>query len=120
MRILIIDKHPRARQNLKSLLNTWFQYRSIREATNVSEALHLMEEFQPQSFLADVRIPEKRGLEAIRSIKAKNQSIKTIVISMNPGLEAEALKAGTDAFVSKNASPQELREALEDVLRDTK
>jgi len=120
MRILVFEKQSQTSQSLKNGLGFWYQIRGIREAANVCEALHLLEEFQPQSFLVDVRIEEKNGLEGIRSVKAKNQSLRTIVISMNPGLEAEALASGTDAFVNKNDPPEELREALVDVLGEIK
>lgn len=117
MRILVICRQTQAGQSVKNLRDTWHQHRLIREAASVCEALHLLEEFLPQLILLDVRIPDRNGLGAIRSVKAENQSIAIIILSMHPDLEAEALATGADAFIGKSDPPEKLMEALADGLR---
>ena len=112
MRILVICRQTQAGQSVKNLRDTWQQHGLIREAASVCEALHLLEEFLPQLILLDVRIPDRKGLGAILSVKAENQSIAIIVLSMHPDLEAEALATGADAFIGKNDPPEKLMEAL--------
>ena len=63
MRVLVVDDQPRARQSLKALLATWPQAQEIREAANGKQAVALVEEFQPDVVLMDVRMPEMDGLE---------------------------------------------------------
>jgi DNA-binding NarL/FixJ family response regulator len=118
MRILIIEKQFHALQSLKALMDAWYQIIENRGAAYVCEALHVLEEFQPDVILMDVRMPKRSGLETIRLIKAKYQSIKIIVLSLDPDFRAEAMAAGVDAFVSKSDPPEKLREALADVLRE--
>ncbi|TRZ50936.1 DNA-binding response regulator [bacterium] len=118
MRILIINKQPRARQRIKALLDAWYQIVEIREAASVCEALHLLEGFLPHAILMDVRIPKRDGLEAIRFIKANYQMVKIIALSLDPDFKAEVLDAGADAFVNKSDPPEKLRETLRNVLRD--
>ena len=118
MRILIIDRLSKACQSRKAELNTWYQTRVVREAANACEALHLLEEFQPDIILVDVRMPESHGLKSIRLIKARFPSFQVLVLSLDPILKAKALSAGADAFVSKNDPPETLWEAFTERLCD--
>jgi DNA-binding NarL/FixJ family response regulator len=112
MQILIVDDQPRARQSLKALLVTWSQVKEIREAANGQEAVHLVEESQPDVVLMDARMPEMDGLEATRLIKARWPQVKVIVLSMYADYMADALAAGADAFVSKGEPPERLLATL--------
>jgi two-component system response regulator AtoC len=118
MHFLIVDNQPRARQGMKALLGAWYPGSEFREAANGYEAVQLVEEFQPDVILTDARMPKMGGLEAVRQIKAKPCRIKIIVLSMYPDLQAEALDAGADAFVSKSDPPEKLRETLVQLIRD--
>jgi DNA-binding NarL/FixJ family response regulator len=118
MRILIIEKQFQACQNLKGLLNVWYLLAETRESANVCEALHALEEFQPNAILMDVRIPNGNGLKAIQLIKTKYQSVMIIVLSMNPELENGVLAVGADVFIRKSDPPEKLQEAFAVTLRN--
>jgi two-component system, response regulator YesN len=117
MRILVVDNQPRARQSMKALLGAWYPAAEVREAADGYEAVQLAEEFQPDVILMDARMPKMSGLEAVRHVKAESRLIKVIILSMYPDLEAEALAAGAEAFVSKSAPPEKLRKTLAEVLQ---
>jgi DNA-binding NarL/FixJ family response regulator len=118
MRILIIDRQSRACQSRKAEFNTWYQTSVVRQAANACEALHLLEEFEPDMILVDVRMPDSRGLKAIHLIKAKYKAFQVFVLSLDPNLKEKALSAGADAFVSKNDPPETLWEAFTERLCD--
>jgi YesN/AraC family two-component response regulator len=118
MRVLIVDNKLRARQSMKALIGAWYPGTQIHEAANGVEAVTQAEEFQPDLVLMDVRMPKMDGLEALKVVKAKQQQIKVILLSMYPEHEAEALATGADAFVSKSESPEKLRKALVEVMGD--
>ncbi len=117
IRVLIVDDTPRARQSMKALLEVWHQLEEVREATNGTEAVQLVEDLQPDVILMDARMPKMGGLEATRLIKAKWPQIKIIVISIYPDYQAFALAAGADAFVRKSDPPENLRKALAEVMQ---
>ena len=116
MQILIVDDQPRARQSLKALLAVWPQVEEVREAANGQEAVHLVEEAQPDVVLMDARMPEMDGVEATRHIKARWPQVKVIVLSMYADYMADALAAGADAFVSKGEPPERLLTILTTVI----
>jgi DNA-binding NarL/FixJ family response regulator len=94
------------------LLSTWTRAAEVREARNGREALHLVEQRQPDLALMDVRMPEIDGLEATGQIKARWPRVKVIVLSMYIEHQDEALTAGADAFVGKGEAPEELLDVV--------
>jgi two-component system invasion response regulator UvrY len=112
MRMLIIDTRSQACQSRKALLDAGYQNSVVRQAANASEALHLLEEFLPEIILVDVRIPDSRGLRAIRLIKAEFPSFLILVLSLDTKLKNKAISAGADAFISKSDPPERLLEAF--------
>jgi DNA-binding NarL/FixJ family response regulator len=116
MRVLIVDDTSRARKSMKALLEVWHPFEEVREAANGSEAVQLVEEFQPDIILMDARMPTMSGLQATRLIKAKWPQIKIIILSVLTEYQSLALAAGADAFSSKSDPPEKLLETLKDVL----
>jgi YesN/AraC family two-component response regulator len=112
VRVLIVDDQLRARQGLKALLATWPRLLEIKEATNGKQALDLVQEYQPDLVLMDVRMPEMDGLEATRQIKASWPNVLVVVLSMYPEYEPEATAAKADAFVCKGEPPEVLLDTL--------
>ena len=69
VQVLIADDRAQARVGLRSLLSTASQVKVIGEARNGQEAVHLVEELQPDVVLMDAKMPKMDGLEATRLIK---------------------------------------------------
>jgi len=114
MRVLIADDRPRSRDGLRALLATWPEVEVVGEAADGQEAVHLVEECQPNVVLMDVRMPVMDGLEATRLIKDRWPEVKVIVLTMYATYRADALAAGADAFLVKGCPAEELLEAILD------
>ncbi len=112
LRILIVDDQRRTRQSLKALLATKFPLIELHEAVNGVEAIHCVEDCQPNIVLMDARMPELDGIEATRIIKTKLPHIQVIVLSLYAEYQAAALAAGAAAFISKGEPPERLLAAL--------
>ena len=120
IRVLVADNRPRARQSMKALLTAWSEVEEVCEAASGREAVGLVEAFQPDVVLIDVRMPEMDGLEATQLIKAKWPQVKVIALSMYVEYETAAMAAGADAFVAKGDLARKLRTIVVDVTRDIK
>lgn len=112
VRVLITDDRPRSRDGLRALLSTCPGYEVIGQAANGKEAIELVEQYQPDVVLMDVRMPDMDGLEATRFIKNRWPATKVIVLTMHDGYQAAALDAGANAFLSKGAPPEKLLSTL--------
>ena len=116
VKVLIVDDQLRARQSLKALLATWPLIGETQEATNGQEAIHHIEQAQPDLVLMDVRMPVMDGLQATRYIKRHWPQIKVIVLSMYGDCQVDALAAGADAFMSKGELPENVLDRISQVL----
>jgi DNA-binding NarL/FixJ family response regulator len=102
---------------MKALLDVWHKPEEVCEAANGTEAVQMVEEFQPDFILMDARMPGMSGLEATRLIKAKWPQIKIIILSVFTDYQALAIEAGADGFASKSDSPETLRKLLAEILQ---
>jgi DNA-binding NarL/FixJ family response regulator len=118
--VLIVDRDAHTRQGLQALLAAWPQIEVVGAAANGVEAVHLVEKYRPDVALIDIPMPASvgsgaaglDGLEAIRLIKNQWPPIRIVVLAMYVTRRAAALAAGTDAFLLKGCSAQELLDAI--------
>jgi two-component system, NarL family, invasion response regulator UvrY len=113
MKILIVDDHPVVRAGLRRLLTAEFDI-EIREAANGPEVLGLFREQQPTLVILDLNLPGLGGLEVLTRLKAVDPDARVLVLSMHDDEihVMRALRAGAAGYVTKNAPPEELLEAI--------
>jgi DNA-binding NarL/FixJ family response regulator len=116
MKVLIVDDHPIVRDGLRRLLaaETGLE---VREAATGRAALALFKEFRPALVVLDLGLPDIGGLEVIGRLKLEEPGVRILVLSMHhdPIYVTRALQAGASGYVSKNAPPAQLLEAIRQV-----
>jgi two-component system, NarL family, invasion response regulator UvrY len=112
MKILIVDDHAVIRAGLKQFCGD--SGATVLEADNGMSALALQKSERPQLTLLDLNMPGLSGLELLRQLLAADAGARVLVFSMHgePVYAAKALEIGAKGYVSKSASPEELRTAL--------
>jgi two-component system invasion response regulator UvrY len=113
VKILIVDDHPIVRAGLKRLLTAEAGF-EVREAASGREALSLFREQQPTLVILDLNLPGIGGLEVLARLKAVSPDARVLVLSMHDDEThvTRALRAGAAGYVTKNAPPDELLEAI--------
>ena len=113
MKILIVDDHPIVRAGVGRLLAAEPEI-EVREATNGREALSIYRELQPTLVILDLNLPGIGGLEVLARLKAADPDARVLVLSMHDDEihVTRALRAGAAGYVTKNAPPEELLEAI--------
>ena len=116
MKVLIVDDHPVVRAGLRRLLAAEPQS-EIREARTGQEALAVFRDHRPGLVILDLNLPGSSGLELIGRFKTEDAKAQILVLTMhdNPVYVRRALQAGAAGYVSKNASAEELLEAIKRV-----
>ncbi len=118
--VLVIDDNPRYRQQLSRLIGKIYPSSLIYEAENVSEALSLGEQVQPQLALVDVVLEDEDGIQCARRLRIISPSTRIVVISAYPDREfrKQALSAGAIAFLDKkDLDTASVQQVVEDALR---
>ena len=115
-RILIVDDHAIVRDGLRRMLATLPDVEVV-EAAHGRDALALARQERPDLVILDLNLPGLGGLELISRLLLDERSRRILVLSMHaePLYAARALDAGATGYLSKNASPDELLEAVRKV-----
>jgi len=113
--ILICDDDPSLRELVRAVLGP--RYRFI-EAADGAEALELARELRPDLIVLDVMLPGLSGIEVLEAIRtdAVLAELKVVVITAWSHAEIDAQVAGADRFVSKPFDPDDLSNAVEELL----
>jgi len=117
IRVLLADDHVLVRQGIRQFLEESGDIVVVAEAGDGAEALRLVQEFQPDVAVVDIRMPEITGVEATRRIKQHFPGVRVLVLTAyddDPYVQA-LLKAGADGYVLKTARAAELVQAVRDV-----
>ncbi len=114
IRILIADDHALFREGLKSLLEAEPDFRVIGEAASGREALRAALETQPDVILMDIQMPGLDGVGATKEILKENPDAKVVMLTMyrQDAYVFEAVKAGARGYLLKDASADELIDAI--------
>jgi two-component system invasion response regulator UvrY len=117
-KILIVDDHAMIRTGLKQVCAALWPDASVLEADGAQSALALQKSEQPRLTILDLNMPGVSGLELLRQLLDSDANARVLVFSMHgePIYAAKALEIGARGYLSKNASPEELRTALMRVL----
>jgi two-component system LytT family response regulator len=68
MKVLIVDDERLARQELKTLLNSFPKLDIIGEAANVDDAVKLIDTLKPDLIFLDIHMPGKSGFDLLNEI----------------------------------------------------
>ncbi|MET9966137.1 response regulator transcription factor [Streptomyces sp. NPDC006356] len=114
IRVLIADDQQMVRQGFTVLLNTKPDIDVVGQAVDGLDAVEKVAELAPDVVLMDIRMPELGGIEATRRITVATPQIKVLVLTTFDLDEYvyEALRAGASGFLLKDASADQLAEAV--------
>ena len=113
-RLAIVDDHELTRESLQNMLSDEPDVEIVGEAADGRQALSLCSRFRPDLVLMDVRMPVMDGLVATREVKQRYPEISVMMLTMheNPDYLLGALKAGAAGYVLKDATREEIIEAV--------
>jgi two-component system response regulator NreC len=117
-RIIIVENHALLRDGLRVLLTQDSDLEVVSEADNGRDAIHLAGKLRPHLVIMDLSMPGMNGIEAIKTIKQREAGIRVLVLTMHRTEEYlnESMRAGADGYVLKDATHQELRRAIHEIL----
>lgn len=122
VRILIVDDHMVVREGLKNFLADTPDLRIAGEAPNAREALSRIKAEEWDLVLLDISMPDQNGLTTLQQIRQEKPDLPVLIFSMLSEEEHafSCLEAGACGFVSKDSTPEQLREAIRRSVRGGK
>ena len=116
LKILVIDDEPPIRKLLRMGLNT--QGYDVLDAPSGKSGLEQLTQ-KPDLVILDLGLPDVQGLDLLRTIRSRDESVPVIVLSSR-GDEAgkvQALDLGADDYVTKPFGMDELLARMRAALR---
>jgi two-component system KDP operon response regulator KdpE len=115
-KVLVIDDERAIRKLLRTGLST--QGYEILDAPDGKTALELLAQ-EPDMVILDLGLPDIKGLDLLKTIRARNESVPIVVLSSrsDEAGKVEALDLGADDYVTKPFGMDELLARLRTALR---
>ena len=118
MRVLLIDDHALFRIGLSELL----QRRGIEVVAALGdgiEGIQKVVDTQPDVVLLDMRMPQMTGLEVLRELKRRRQSMPVVILttSRDETDVIDALQGGAQGYLLKDMEPDDLIDSLTEIVR---
>jgi two-component system invasion response regulator UvrY len=115
--ILLVEDHAIVRSGIRKLLAD-MPGMTLTESATGEAALTALRASTFDLSILDLNLPGLGGLELLRRILAAAPGLKVLVFSLHTEAvyAARAMEAGARGYISKNAAPEELLEAIKTVL----
>ena len=115
--LLIVEDHELTRFGLRTTFEDVDYIDKIFEAANAEDALDIFKNNNIDLVIMDLGLPNKNGIEATQEIRAFNKDTKIIILtSHNEEKEVlNSLKAGANAYCSKEINLQRLVQVVQSV-----
>ena len=119
IRVLLIEDHFLARMALHSVFAGHPQITIVGEAADGEQGIALYRELLPDVVVLDLRLPRINGFEVIATLRKERQPARIVVLSNYQGSEDiyRAVQAGAMAYLTKDASGEEVISAIQSVFR---
>lgn len=116
--ILIVEDHELTRFGLKTTFEGVDFIGTVFEAEYVEKAIEIFNNNKIDLIIMDLGLPNINGIEATKKIRAQNKDVKIIILtSHNDEKEVlDSLKAGANAYCSKEINPSRLVQVVQSVL----
>jgi CheY-like chemotaxis protein len=116
-RILICDDEAPTRELVRVVLEDGGAY-EFWEAADGLRCLALARSLKPDLVVLDVMLPGMSGLEVLAAIRRDPElaGARVVVVTAWDHLAVEASAAGADRFLLKPFEPEQLREAVAELL----
>lgn len=117
IRIFLVDDHEVVRRGVRDLLASEPDMEVVGEAGTAADALARIPAVRPDVAVLDIRLPDRSGVEVCREIRARDESIRCMMLTSFADDEAlfDAIIAGASGYVLKDIRGGELLAAVRDV-----
>ncbi len=115
IRVVVVDDHVLFRSGVRAELES--SVHVVGEAADVESSLEVIQETNPDVVLLDVHMPGGGGAEVVRNVRARDENIRFLALSVSDAAEdvIDVIRAGARGYVTKTISVDDLVEAIERV-----
>lgn len=122
VKIFITDDHYMIVEGIRSLLQHEAGLEWMGHAMTAASCLAFLQQQQPDVILMDINLPDQSGIDLCQQVKAKYPAIHILGLSSfnQQSFIQKMIDNGASGYVLKNATREELTEAIEAVMHGQK
>jgi DNA-binding NarL/FixJ family response regulator len=115
--VFIVDDHYMVIEGIRSLLQNEKGVEWMGHATNAASCMAFLQQHLPDVILMDINLPDKSGIDLCKDVKEKYPSVFILGLSTfnQQSFIQKIMGNGASGYVLKNATQQELMEAIDSV-----
>lgn len=115
--VFIVDDHYMVIEGIRSLLQNEKEIDWMGHATNAASCLAFLKQQQPDVILMDINLPDISGIDLCKEVRANYPSVFVLGLSTfnQQAFIRNMLENGASGYLLKNASKEELLEAIAEV-----
>jgi DNA-binding NarL/FixJ family response regulator len=119
IRVMIADDQSMVRRGFRMIVESEEDMEVVSEVSDGEQAIAAARRFEPDVVLMDIRMPNLDGIAATSTISGTPGSPRVLILTTFNLDEYvyDALNAGASGFLLKNASPEELVNAVRVIAR---
>lgn len=116
--ILLADDHAILRQGLKQILVEEFPDAVFGDAGDAAQTVEQLRLAPWDVLILDITMPGRNGFEVLATVRRDFPIVRVLVLSSTPEdqLGVRALKAGAAGYLNKQTAPEQLVEAVRQIL----
>lgn len=120
IKIALVDDHQLFRKSLSFLINSMDGMQVVYDSDDGHDFLEYAKTNPLDLVLLDIQMPIVSGFEVCRQLKEFDADIKILIISQLTTKEAihQVMTAGANGFFTKNASPELLEVAIQNIIHE--
>ena len=120
--IFIVDDHYMVIEGIRSLLQNENDIEWMGHATNAASCLSFLKLQEPDIILMDINLPDMSGIDLCKEVKQLHPSMFVLGLSTfnQQAVIQDMMESGASGYVLKNATKEELLEAISTVLKGKK
>ena len=115
--LILVDDHQLFRASLKDLLQETQEFRVVAETGSGAQAREILRSQKADVLVLDISLKDTTGLEFLEYVSKAKLTVNILVLSMYDESQygLHAMRLGAKSYLTKDASPEELKLALKKV-----
>ena len=117
IRLLVVDDQTVVREGLAAILTNYSDIEVVGQAADGIQAVEIIKKEKPDVLLLDMMMPNQDGLTTIPKVREVSPNTRILVVTAyaENDLVYQAIKAGALGYILKDATRDQLLQAVRDV-----
>jgi DNA-binding NarL/FixJ family response regulator len=117
--VAIVEDNRTTREGLETIVNLSPDFRCVCTCATAEEAIKVLPRQAPEVVLMDIQLPKMSGVDCVARLKELMPAVHAIMVTVyeDPDRIFRALRAGASGYLLKRATPEEVLNAMREVVQ---